>query len=287
MSKKIIKYFLLSVLLFYSKTNADYIICDSWNINYNWKTVSEICNWWYQSIDISKINSFTWSFIDLDLWYWWTDFDLVVNSNIEENLPMWYFGINIKTKVLTNNPENYIYIWYIWTKNDYNITSNLDENFPVWYFDTNTKTKVLNNKPEFSLPIWYLWNVVITKKNWWINNNISPIYSMTYREFFKEIFQKSTNDSFNNLNYSESEYNTFIDNLLDLLVNSNQFDEEIIPEETKNRIKFFIQNSDFDTNLNLLMTNLKDINQNFEIQKDQKINFYMIKYYLLSIEKNK
>jgi hypothetical protein len=113
-----------------------------------------------------------------------------------------------------------------------------------------------------------------------MRNNILPIYSMTYREFFKEIFQKSTNDSFNNLNYSKSEYDTFINNLLDLLFNSNQYYQKIIPEETKNTIRLFIQNSDFDTNLNLLMTNLKDINQNFEIQKDQKINFYMIKYYL-------
>lgn len=280
MAIKVIKYFLLLVLLFYSKTNADYIICDSWDINYDGKTVSEICNWWYQSINISEINSFTWSFIDLNLWYWWIDFDLVMNLNIEENLPMWYFGTNIKTKVLKNNPENYIYIWHIWIKNDYNIISDVVENFPIWYFDTNIKTKVLNNKPEYILPIWYLWNVVIAKKNWWMRNNILPIYSMTYREFFKEIFQKSTNDSFNNLNYSKSEYDTFINNLLDLLFNSNQYYQKIIPEETKNTIRLFIQNSDFDTNLNLLMTNLKDINQNFEIQKDQKINFYMIKYYL-------
>lgn len=278
MLKKIIKIFFIFLLFLFSKTYSDFVICDSWNINYDWVTVSEICNWWYESVDISLIESFTWGYVNYDLWFWWNDYNLNLDKNISENFPVWFFDINRKTVLNNVNPEFSSPVWFIWTAYlDTWIITDIENNFPVWFFDINKKTIILKPNPDFSFPVWYIWDYKVVKKSWW--NHIIIIQDTSYRKFFEDIFKENIDPKFL-WKYSKYELELFIENILNLLLESEKDKDKIISETTKNRIRLYIKNSDFNKNLNNLIKNLDLINNAFEIIKDNKQKLYVIKYYL-------
>jgi len=222
---------------------------------------------------IEWIDSFTWSFINLQTWFWGTNNNYNKNLNIEENFPIWEFTTNKKTKVKNTNPDYTVPTWYIWT--DFNYAKNTDKNItlPYWFFDSHKTTYITKDNLEFTVPVWFLWNAVIKKKGWWRKIYIKQY---TYKEYFEEVFRNNSSKS----GSSSNEYNTFINNLLELLIDNNKDQYEIIDDITKNRINLYIkENKKFKTNLELLVKNLKDINKAFKnATKEEKI--YIIKYYL-------
>jgi hypothetical protein len=272
-------YFTLNFIFSFS-VNADNIICDSWNINLSWKTVSEICNWGYSTGSIISIDSFTWSFIDYDLWFWWTKNNYNKNiNNIDNNFPIWFFDVNRNTKVNNVNPDYTFQVWYLWNINNYlNNNSDINNNFPVWFFDWNRETKLNNVNPDYILPVWFLgsYKEEIVIKKW--NNKSVIIKEITYRDFFEEIIR--SNSGLNNKEYNFREFEIFINNLLNLLIDWSNIWNNIISETDKNRIKLYIENSDFNSKLSLLLDNLESINKAFLLAKNNSQKLYIINYYL-------
>ena len=276
MLKKIIKLLTIYILFFTSWVFADFVICDSGNINYNWKTISEICNNWYESLDISIIESFTWNYINYDLWFWWTDFNVDFENNVEWNFPIWFFDWNKETQIKNINPEYNFITWYIWTANSFSdVIIDLDNNYVIWFFDENKNTVTLNTDSNYSFPIWYLWNHKIKKKSSW-GWNIVIQNDITYEEYFKEIFIKNINLIYF-YKYSEYELEKFTDNLVDLLLEKDS--EVIISDVIKRRINLHIENSNFRIYLNQLLENLDDINNAFESTYNRNEKIYILDYF--------
>jgi hypothetical protein len=282
MFRKIIKLFFIFVILFWSKTYSDFVICDSWNINYSWKTISEICNWWYENFDISVIEYFTWSYINLNSWFWWGEQNFDFKKN--ENIPIWFFDQNKKTIIENINPIYDFSAWYMGTSHSFSwIFFDVENNNPIWFFDLNKKTIILKTGINYSFPAWYLWNVIINKKNWWIKWwSRSPdilIENISYKEFFHDIFKGNINSEFLN-KYSSYELDLFINDLLDLFSESDKNLEKIISEDSKNRIKLHIKNSNFNEKFNKLIKNLDLVNDAFKNTNNETQKFYIVKYFL-------
>lgn len=277
MLKKIVRLVFIFLIFFCSKAYSDFIICDSWNINFEWKTVSEMCNWWYENLDISTIEYFTWSFINLDSWFWWGKQNFEFWNN--ENLPIWFFDANKKTVIENVNPNYDFSLWFIWTNNSFSwIIINVENNYPVWFFDSNKKTIILKTDLVYDFPVWYIWNFVV-KSKWWARSSTPIVKDVSYKEFFYEILKKNINSEFLN-KYSKKELDLFINNLLDLLLEWEKGSWKIISEESKDRIKLSIKNSNFSDSLNKLIENLDSINIVFKNTNSETQKFYVIKYYL-------
>jgi len=278
--------FLSLYFVFIYQLYAWVIICDSWDINLKWTTNSLICNWWFESNSIDDIDSFTWSFSDIDSWYWWSVNKYNKSLNIENNLPVWFFNSNKLTKVLSKKPNFSHTTWFLWTTNSLSNNINIEENLPAWFFNNNGNTKVLKTNLDYSFPIWYLRNNKFVKKDnrkWKKANN--PIIEITYKEYLESIFKKSSRIRYKKWwykYYEKSEYDMFIYYLVYLFSNWNNDYNKIISQQAKNRIEWYIENNpEFDINLWLLVSNLREINYAFEKSTNDIQKLYIIKYYLI------
>ncbi len=278
MKNIILLLFFIQTFLIY-QVNAEKTICDSWNINKNWITLEKICNWWYMTWSIKWVDSFTWSFKNLQTWYWWTNNNYNKDLNLEKNFPTWEFDANKTTKIRNTNPEYTIPVWYIWTGFNYN--KNLDpiKNLPFWFFDTNHTTYIKNTNPDLSVPVWFLWNAVIEKKTKWSKKKQEE-NTYTYKEYFEKIFKDNSKIQYIQLRYKQYEYDKLINNLLEVLLNWDNKANKVISKETQNRIKLYVENNnEFKEKLSKLVKNLRVINKAFEkVSGEEKV--YIIEYYL-------
>lgn len=285
--KKIVNVFLFLIIFFsyYSDLYSWFIVCDSWNINLSWMIDSEICDWWYQSNNIEKIESFTWSFSNVNSWYWWNKNADFGDNNIEENLPAWFFDLNKKTKISIESPEYLFHVWFIWTANKYLNNVNIKENLPVWFYDQIRTTKTINSNPEYNFPVWYFWNnqiIVENKKSG--RRAYNPIIKITYKDYFEAIFKKYTRLKYIkwwHKHYEVSEYDKLVYNLVYLFSKWNEDYNKVVPQMSKNRIEWHIENNpEFKEKLWLLVLNLREINYAFDNTTNDVQKFYIVDYYL-------
>jgi predicted RNA-binding protein with RPS1 domain len=80
--------------------------------------------------------------------------------------------------------------------------------------------------------------------------------------------------------YSSYELDLFINDLLDLFSESDKNLEKIISEDSKNRIKLHIKNSNFNEKFNKLIKNLDLVNDAFKNTNNETQKFYIVKYFL-------
>lgn len=273
---------LFFTIFYISNVNANYTVCDSWSINFTWSWVIEICNWWTMTGSIILINDFEWNFINFDMWYWWNNYDFN-NSEIDivNSYPLWYFDENNKTIITKLNPQNdNTVIWYWWNNYDFsNSEINIKNSYPVWFFDTTKITYINNINSSFDTPTGFLWSYILPdKKSSWRRNVV--IHKDTYREYFEEIFRLNYYLAVINWNNKQKDYNIFVKNILDLFMNWNEYENKVIDEVVKNRIKLEIEKGEFKNKLTKLVLNLKEINFAFENTKTNSEKFYILKYYL-------
>ena len=266
----------LIIILNKSNANANYSVCDSWNIDFSWTWVIEICNWWSMTGSIIWIENFTWNFVNSDMWFWWNNNNYSNNINVEENLPFWYFNENKRTVIENTFPQNdNTEIWYWWNKYNFNNPEiDIENSFPLWFFDDTKITYINEINPSFDTPTWFLWSYILPKKNSSWKKNI-VIEKDTYREFFEEIFfQKII------WNYNRTEKNLFINNLLYFTINWSKLENNEIDEVNKKRIREIINAQNFSYRFESLVNNLKNINNAFEKFENREERFYILKYYL-------
>lgn len=284
---KIVNTLLLLVIyfIFTSNSSAWFTVCDSWNINLSGISEIDICNGWITSDSINNIESFTWKYIEVDLWYWWTNTNYDIDVKISEKLPLWYFDKNKKTIVGNTNPQYSNITWFIWLKNTYSNDIINGNNVPIWFFDNNKNTFINNVDTEFSFPTWFLWNhVFITKKSWWSRSPKKRNYNITYKDFFEGLFKKYSRIKYKKwgfVYYDKSEYNKFITNITTLFSKWDEDYNQYIPQIAKNRTEWYIENnSEFKEKLWLLVYNLREINYQFDNTDSDVVKMYIIKYYI-------
>jgi len=267
-------------------SNADYIICDSWMINYGGNNLNEICNWWFISNDIVLIESFTWNFLDINSGYWWISDEEDLFYKVNTILPIWYFNENINTVISNVNPDYINQVWYIWTINSLQKNFQLEKNLPIWFFDLFKSTIIKNSNPEYTNPAWYLWNIIVKSYSWdviMISTTKSINQSMiSTKEFYLYLFKKYSYNDYVKYWYFSHEYDDFNNNLVNLLLNNLNTGTNlpIINEIEQKRIELEIENSDFPEKISLLTLNLKKVNYVFKNIKSDNIKFYMLDYIL-------
>ena len=272
--------FCFTYVLLFTNTNSEFTICDSGNINLSANNVSDICNEWFENNSIDSIKSFTWKYIDMDLWFWWLNNIYNKRDNISDNLITWFFNDFISTKVLDKEGDFYLKTWFFWTNNLYNINSNILENLAMWFFDNYRNTIISNTNPSYDFPIWFLWNHVLEntqKKSWTTKKYIS----YTYRNYFVFVFKIYSDLNFSNSWYSYREYDKFINSLVNLYLEWYNNSDNIISDTYIASIDYYIENNqEFQIQLWILMNNLDEINNWFSNLKTVKEKKYMIDYYL-------
>lgn len=297
--------FIFVLLINYFSVNADFIICDSWNINIYWTNMDDICAWWYKSNSISWIESFTWNYLYLNTWYWWNNNNYDNLLNIYPNLPIWFFDINMSTVIKNINPEYVNQIWYLWSVKILEKNINLDKNLPVWFFDSILSTNIKKTNPEYVVPVWFFWNIEKNILLWWNDNNTSNSGSLnesgslsdtwslgntwslndwisnnnsnnqskkiTIKEFYINLFKK----------YTVNENDEFINNIVNLLLKySYKNDYPFISDIEKNRIELYVEKSNFWNNIKKISKNILEINYYFKNSNNDNYKFYLLNYYL-------
>ena len=272
--------FILFLNIIYS-VEAEFRVCDSSIINFNWKTTDEICSFWTQTWSIIWINNFNWEFINYDLWYFWNNRTYFWTSEIKWFLPFWYFD-NYKKIVVTktNFSNDNTDIWYFWT--NFSFTWKIIETellTPLWFFDNTKRTYIKTTNTNFDFAIWYLldYKIIEVKKN--SKNNDSEIL-ITYRDFFKKIFDDNFYIAVQNGVYEKDDYDKFVNDFLDLFFIWSWFENKLVDEKSRNRINQYVENWDFRKTLWKISKNIKEINIAFKTFKEKEERFYIIKYYL-------
>jgi hypothetical protein len=315
--KFLIKFFIiLSIFFAYNITiYADFIICDSWFINLDWKSTSEICNWWYQNTSILTIESFTWTFIDFLPGYIWNKNIWYNGINVGINMPVWFFDENRVTNIKNITPIYNLSSWYLWQSNTNLKNIDLLNNFPVWFFDDIRFTHVHNINPTYLLPVWNIVKIsnvwlapkneiivstgtvssiknientntgvllpvlVIVKpsvSNW---NQSTKISVMSIKEFYVSVFKKYTNSYYIKSWYIKKDYDLFINNMVDfLLLNWKINSSDNISEFDQNRIELDIENSKFNEKILLLIINMRQVNLVFEKWNNNNQIYYVLDY---------
>jgi hypothetical protein len=277
--RKLIKIlFFLKILFVFNITDSEYIVCDSWNIDFLWTKFEDICNDGIIYNNVININSFSWSYIDISWWYWWSSNSFtwtVVNNNVVT----WLFDMQRETRITKNNPSYDNYLWFIWIKySNLNIWS--DYNTPIWFFNYHLDTKIEWVDIKYQTPVWLL--------TWYINKNTSLWrkqdfieQEITYREFLKDIFNTWLKINFLKQGYFKTEYDIFINNLLDMFFYENWLWNNIILKENQdNLIKQFRENNMIKTNIEKLINNMVAINNSFKEINNYNYKMYIIDYYL-------
>ena len=117
---KLIKIFLFTYFMASLGTlSAEFMICDNWNINKNGGTINEICDWWYLTGTIDWLNSFSWTYQELEIWSFWNNFTKteIETHWLNYNYSVGFIGNNFKTKEFVKD-YNINPVWflgsYIW-----------------------------------------------------------------------------------------------------------------------------------------------------------------------------
>lgn len=158
--------------------NANWEICDLWTINFLGNNFDEICNWWNKVSNFTSITNLFWSYININLWFFWTNnIKKIDYLDIQNNYPTWYFDNNTKTKISSVNPKHSTPVWFLWLNNSKNLLNlNINDNYPTWYFDNNTKTKISSVNPKYITPVWffqtYSWQILDFRLNKILDENI-------------------------------------------------------------------------------------------------------------------
>ncbi len=299
--KNIIKIFIFIISYFSYNffANSDFIICDSWNINIFWKNVSEICNWWYENLSIEWIESFTWSYIDFNSWFFWNKYSFIPKMNIYNSIVIWFFDLNQKTVISNVNPNYETIIWFLWQSNILEKNIDLKQNLPIWFFDEIKKTKASSTSPNYILPVWFFWNykwlIKELKTNTWITNIWSTniilennqskkvvVNNITLKEFYIYIFIKYSKYDYLNYWYKKDNYDIFINNLVDLLlwVWQDTKSNIIISDFEQIRLELYIENSHFKFILPILMKNMMAFNLAYSYTINTKQEIYILNYFL-------
>ncbi|MDD2870653.1 MAG: hypothetical protein PHS49_01575 [Candidatus Gracilibacteria bacterium] len=292
--RKIINIFLFLIfLIFFQSTYTDFIICDSGNIELSADNLSQICNSGYESTDVSKIESFTGNFVNFNPGYWNINYDLNNTINFTQSFPIGYFDNNISTVVNIINPIYDSQIGYLENTFDNSINIlDLDKQFPVGYFDDikNTVTNIIN--PEYNNLVGYISkNTVIYTNTGSVNisnnqglenisNNLPKIVDkITIKDFYENIFRKYSNNDFLYYGYTKSEYDNFINNIVNTLLSKTYKNSlPFISDIEQKRIELDIENKNFQKKISKMMSNMKKINKYFENIDNDNYLYYMMDY---------
>ncbi len=233
---------ILIIAINYFSVNADFSICDSWNINVNSNSIIEICNWWL------LINSFTWelagNYINNNPWFWWNieSFNSVLNINIDNNI--WFFDNNKSTIITKINPES---------------------NFAIWFIN------------EFNMNLFNSWTNDII-------NNIENTWSLNWiniKDYYNNLFRKYSEDKYENLWISKTEYDEFINNLLDLLISSSyDNNKQLINNNDIKIIEKNLEKYNFPKNILKLLSNSREINNSFSLMPELNKKYFILSFYL-------
>ncbi len=88
-----------------------------WNIEYcdNGKNISwEFCSSGTIITDIKKIDNFSWNYLNISNWYWWTKLNNNLISDYNSDFQVWYIWNNFNNSFDSNNNSNF-QIWFLWT----------------------------------------------------------------------------------------------------------------------------------------------------------------------------
>lgn len=261
----------LSILLFFCisfiSVNANYQIYFDWEYYSNIILNEEL----HKKIDsdLSYSNA---------IWYLNSNNNFIDISNNFTEYPIWFFSKNIKTIVDLDSPNFTRDIWFLGINNNTNFVWNINDKYPIWFFNNNIDTNILDDNPEYNLWVWFIEALDTEIKN--KKKDKIVIIDITYKEFFTNLIKKESHFDYLKFWYKQKEYNLFINNIVSLLVNWNNYEKLIISKQQQDLITKNIKESDFAKNLSLLMNNLDDINKWFEYHSDFKKKKYIIKYFL-------
>jgi len=252
--------------------NADFIICEQSKIHKAVVSGINICDWWIINEDISEFGTMSWVYMDMDLWFWWKNEDFNTISNLNNNIVIWFFDEHINTIIKSNTPIYSQNIGYIWTTNE--IQNDFNEHNVIWFFSENFKTVINNKIPDYVTPIWFMWDIKTVLKK---NTKIVEKY-ITYRLFFKEIIERESKLTFFQSNYTKTQYNIFLSNIISLLDIKNVWK---IDKEQQYIIENKIKNSWlFRDKISKLTKHIKFINDKVINVTDDSEKNYIIKYIL-------
>ncbi len=88
-----------------------------WNIEYcdNGKNISwEFCSSGIIITDIKKIDNFSWNYLNISNWYWWTKLNNNLIPGYQSNHQIWYIWNNFNNSIDSSNNSNF-QVWFLWT----------------------------------------------------------------------------------------------------------------------------------------------------------------------------
>ena len=260
-------------------TNAELGFCDNANINNNKVLFNDICNNWNKVDDFTKINSFTWKYIDIKSGYFWNKNNI---NKIHKDylINTWYFWNN-NTDIKLQKYININLLWYFWNTNNLNNKIENDFILPIWYLwdydykilkntfnDSSISNSFLKNINNNSLILKNFSSRHYTKKRV-VYNNIS------YYELLDQLIIENT--YLYKISISEHDYNIFKKNILEIIINWKNI---IIPWKDVKLLKLKILESNFLKNVRILFKNAWELNNAIKKVKNDNEKVYILKYYL-------
>ncbi len=104
--KKLIFIFLL-FFPFLAFSNLQY--CDNGR-NISW----EFCSSWVIITDIKSIDTFSWNYLNIFSWFWWTKLNNDLISDYNSSFQVWYIWNNFNNNLNSENNSNF-QVWFLWT----------------------------------------------------------------------------------------------------------------------------------------------------------------------------
>lgn len=149
---------ILFPLLFisFNYTSAiNYSFCDNWSVNEWWSTVEEMCDSWYANSSIDNVDSFTWTYFDINSWTFWSNFDLEKKQDEVYDFSLGYIWDNFQSRSLEESQTI----------------------FPIWFLGQYIWQDLVFNSPI----IRYFWNQEINvTTSWWSNNETCEIDKISW-----------------------------------------------------------------------------------------------------------
>ncbi|MDP2090234.1 MAG: hypothetical protein Q8K30_01430 [Candidatus Gracilibacteria bacterium] len=284
--KKVLKFLIiLAIFINYFSVNADYVLCDTLNINVNSNYTDEICNGGNKANSFS--GEFVGNFINYIPGYWGTNNYYQNLIDLNNNISFGFFDSNKLTVISKNNPEYSNIIGYIGANNILEKNINLLENLSIGFFDNIKSTIISKNNPEYSNYIGFLRDIDLYLHNTGnddiINNTGSlnnseniAINNITKKDFYHKLFTYYT---ISKIEISDKDYNLFINNMLNLLLSKNELSDSgtFISIDLQNKIFDNISKSNFDKNIIKLLNSYEDINYIFG-NYDINVQIFLINY---------